>query len=87
MICPAEILAKRPVVQEQLTSEITKYLMKINPRGAAAYVEGQHFCMRMRGIKKPESVTVTTSVTGAFKEDPATRAEFLSLIQKNNFRN
>jgi GTP cyclohydrolase I len=81
----AEILARRPVVQEQLTYEITECLKKINPRGAAAYVEGQHFCMRMRGIRKSESVTVTTSVIGAFKEDQATRSEFLSLIQKGNF--
>jgi len=81
----AEILAKRPVVQEQLTNEITKYLMKIKPQGAAAYVEGQHFCMRMRGVSKPESVTVTTSVVGAFKKNQATRSEFLSLIEKGNF--
>ena len=77
-----EVLARRPVIQEQLTSEITKYLMKIKPLGAAARVEGQHFCMRMRGVKKPEASVITTSVVGAFKEDRATREEFLNHIQK-----
>jgi len=76
-----ELLAKRPVIQEQLTEEITRYLMSINATGAAARVRGQHFCMRMRGIKKPEAVMVTTSIAGSFKEDQSTREEFLSHIQ------
>jgi len=78
-----EILAKRPVIQEQLTEEITKYLMSIKASGAAARVRGQHFCMRMRGVKKPEAVMITTSVTGDFREDQSTREEFLSHIQNS----
>jgi len=76
-----EILAKRPVIQEELTEEITKYLVSIEASGAAARVRGQHFCMRMRGVKKSEAIMVTTSVTGAFKDDQSTRNEFLSHIQ------
>lgn len=80
-----EVLAKRPVIQEELTEEITKHLMSIGTGrkapGAAARVRGQHFCMRMRGVKKSEAVMVTTSVTGAFKNDQSTRNEFLSYIQ------
>jgi len=76
-----EVLAKRPVIQEQVTEEITKYLMSIKASGAAVRIRGQHFCMRMRGVKKPESVAITTSVTGAFKEDLSTRQEFLNHIR------
>lgn len=76
-----EILAKRPVIQEQFTEEITKYLMSIGASGAAARVRGQHFCMRMRGAKKHEAVMVTTSIAGSFKEDQSTREEFLAHIQ------
>jgi len=76
-----EILAKRPVIQEQLTEEITEYLMSIEASGAAARIRGQHFCMRMRGVKKPEAIMVTTSVLGDFREDQLTRNEFLSHIR------
>ena len=76
-----EVLAKRPVIQEQVTEEITKYLMDIKALGAAARIRGQHFCMRMRGVKKPESIAITTSVTGAFKDDLSTRQEFLTYLQ------
>jgi len=76
-----EILAKRPVIQEQLTEEIAEYLMSIEASGAAVRVRGQHFCMRMRGVKKPEAIMVTTSVLGDFREDQPTRNEFLSHIR------
>ena len=76
-----EIFAKRPVIQEQLTEEITKYLMSIKASGAAVRVRGQHFCMRMRGANKPEAVMITTSVAGVFKEDQLAKNEFLSYIQ------
>ena len=78
----AEVLARRPVIQEQLVSELTNYLMKIEPLGAAARISGQHFCMRMRGVNKPEATVTTTSVLGAFKENQATREEFLLHIGK-----
>ena len=76
-----EILAKRPVIQEQMTEEITHYLMSIKASGAAVRVRGQHFCMRMRGVKKPEATMITTSVAGVFKEDQLAKNEFLSYIQ------
>lgn len=78
-----EILAKRPVIQEQLTEEIAQYLMSIKASGAAVRVRGQHFCMRMRGVRKPEAVMVTTTVLGAFREDQSTRNEFLNHIQNS----
>ena len=77
-----EVLAKRPVIQEQLTEEITTHLMSIKANGAAARVSGQHFCMRMRGVKKPEATMITTSVVGAFRDDQSTREEFLNQIQR-----
>lgn len=78
----AEILAKRPVIQEQLGVEITDALMKIGSAGAAVRISGQHFCMRMRGVNKPEATVITTSVRGAFKTSQATRNEFLHHISK-----
>jgi len=78
-----EVLAKRPVIQEQVTEEITKYLMSIKALGAAVRIKGQHFCMRMRGVKKSESIAVTTSVVGAFRDDISTRQEFLNHIQNS----
>jgi len=76
-----EVLAKRPVIQEQFTEEVVGHLMSIGSAGAAVRVRGQHFCMRMRGVKKPEAAMVTTTLAGAFKEDQSTREEFLAHIQ------
>jgi len=75
-----ELLCKRPIIQEDVTTEIVKYLMTLNPLGAASRIEGQHFCMRMRGVNKPESTAITTSIAGAFKE-AATRKEFMDHIK------
>jgi GTP cyclohydrolase I len=81
-----EVLCKRPVIQEDVTTEIVDCLMTLKPLGAACRIEGQHFCMRMRGIKKPESIAVTNSIRGAF-EDSTTRKEFMDhlLKLKRNF--
>lgn len=76
-----EVLAKRPAIQEQVTEEITKYLMSMKALGAAVRIRGQHFCMRMRGVKKSEAIAITTSVVGAFRDDYSTRQEFLNHIQ------
>jgi GTP cyclohydrolase I len=78
-----EVLARRPQVQERLTSQIVDLIMdRIGAKGAAAVIEAEHLCMTMRGIKKPGSVMVTSATRGLFREDARTRAEFLSLIGK-----
>ncbi len=78
-----EIFAKRPQVQEKLTTEIADLLMKkLNPLGVLVIIEAEHLCMSMRGVKKSGIMTVTSAVRGIFKENHKTRAEALSLIKK-----
>ena len=73
--------AKRPQVQERLTSQIADTLMeKLEPRGVLVVIEAEHLCMSMRGVKKPGSVTVTSAVRGLFRDSPATRAEAMAFI-------
>ena len=73
--------AKRPQVQERLTSQIADTLMeKLEPRGVLVVVEAEHLCMSMRGVKKPGSITVTSAVRGLFRDSPATRAEAMAFI-------
>jgi GTP cyclohydrolase IA len=73
--------AKRPQVQERLTSQIADALVgALAPRGALVVIEAEHLCMSMRGVRKPGSTTVTSAVRGIFKENPATRAEAMSMI-------
>ena len=75
-----DVYAKRPQVQERLTTEIAEALMRIlEPRGAIVVIEAEHLCMSMRGVRKPGSKTVTSAVRGIFRE-PAPRAEAMSLI-------
>jgi len=77
-----EGFAKRPQVQERLTSEIADTLMdRLKPRGVFVVIEAEHLCMSMRGVKKPGSVTVTSAVRGVFAKHEKTRAEALSLIK------
>ena len=78
----AEVLGKRPVLQESLTNDIVKALEKINPDGVMVIVEGRHFCMRMRGVQKDEASVITSSVSGNFKLDLNCRQEFLQLRNK-----
>jgi GTP cyclohydrolase IA len=76
-----DLYAKRPQVQERLTSQIADALMKkLNPRGAIVVVEAEHLCMAMRGVRKPGAVTTTSAVRGLFKTNAASRAEALDLI-------
>ncbi len=76
-----EGFARRPQVQERLTGQIADALMhELSPRGAACVIEATHTCMTIRGAKKPGSTMVTSALRGAFKNDPASRAEILSLI-------
>ncbi|QLL07105.1 GTP cyclohydrolase I FolE [Mycobacterium vicinigordonae] len=76
-----DLYAKRPQVQERLTSQIADALVrKLNPRGVIVVVEAEHLCMAMRGVRKPGSTTTTSAVRGQFKTDAASRAEALDLI-------
>ncbi|MEE1621405.1 GTP cyclohydrolase I FolE [Zafaria sp. Z1313] len=75
-----ELYARRPQVQERLTTQIVEALMThLDPRGAIVVVECEHMCMSMRGVRKPGAKTVTSAVRGQLRE-PATRAEAMSLI-------
>jgi len=79
-----DMFARRLQVQERLTTEVAETIQdKIRPRGVAVVVEAQHLCMIMRGVEEQHSVTVTSSMLGAFKSDQNTRNEFLNLIQKS----
>ena len=74
-------LARRPQVQERLTTQVADALVKyLDPRGAAVVLEAEHLCMSMRGIRKPGSRTVTSAVRGIFRQSPATRSEAMSLV-------
>lgn len=75
-----EIFARRPQVQERLTTQIVDALMEhLQPKGAIVVIECEHMCMSMRGIRKPGAKTVTSAVRGQVRE-AATRAEAMSLI-------
>ena len=75
-----DVFAKRPQVQERLTTQIADSLTKLlEPRGVIVVLECEHLCMSMRGIRKPGAKTVTSAVRGQLR-DPATRAEAMSLI-------
>jgi GTP cyclohydrolase I len=75
-----DLFARRPQVQERLTTQVADSLMAIlEPRGVITVVECEHLCMTMRGVRKPGSKTVTSAVRGQLR-DPATRAEAMSLI-------
>lgn len=76
-----QLLAHRPVLQEDLTQELAALLHdRMETRGSAAYVEGLHLCMAARGINAHEARVVTSAVRGVFRENPATRQEFLDLV-------
>ena len=78
-----EAFAKRPQVQERLTSQIADLLMdKLNPQGVFVIIEAEHLCMSMRGVKKPGSTTTTSAVRGIFRKNASTRAEALALLKK-----
>lgn len=75
-----DAFARRMQVQERLTDEIKNCIQEaLNPLGVAVVIEAQHMCMQMRGIQKQNSVTTTSSFTGAFEKDK-TRKEFISLV-------
>jgi GTP cyclohydrolase IA len=76
-----DILSKRPQVQERLTTQIANTMEEaLEPRGVLVVIEAEHFCMSMRGIRKPGTMTVTSAVRGLFRQNEATRAEAMGLI-------
>jgi GTP cyclohydrolase IA len=76
-----EVFARRPQVQERLTSQVADLLMeKLDPRGVIVVLECEHMCMEMRGIRKAGARTVTSAVRGAFQRDGKVRAEAMALI-------
>ena len=76
-----EGFARRPQIQEQLTSQVAEAIMEtLQPDGVAVVVEAEHLCMTMRGVKKPGSRMITSAMRGQFKQSSVTRGEFLSLV-------
>jgi GTP cyclohydrolase I len=77
-----EIFAKRPQLQERMTSQIADTILEVlQPDGVAVVIQAEHLCMTMRGIKKPGTNVITSATRGLFRSRAATRTEFLSLVQ------
>ena len=77
-----EVFSRRLQVQERLTTQIAECLMNaLNPKGVAVVIEALHLCMSMRGVRKADAYTITSSMLGAFRKDARSRSEFLSLIR------
>ncbi|HTG61701.1 MAG TPA: GTP cyclohydrolase I FolE [Terriglobia bacterium] len=80
-----DVFARRLQVQERLTTEIAYTIMdKIKPLGVGVVIEAKHLCMIMRGVEKQNSVAVTSTMLGSFRDDRRTREEFLSLLRSKN---
>jgi GTP cyclohydrolase I len=76
-----EAFARRPQLQEQMTEQLADLLMQeLGARGVAVVLEATHTCMAIRGVRKTGSITTTSAMRGAFKDNPTTRAELLALI-------
>jgi len=77
-----DVFAKRPQVQERLTSQIAETIVEyLQPQGVMVVIEAEHLCMSMRGVEKPGAITTTSAVRGSFRKNAATRAEAMSLIK------
>ena len=77
-----ELYARRPQLQEQLTSQIADALMEyLKPKGAMVMIEAEHMCMTMRGIKKPGSKTVTYVTRGIFSEQEELQDRFFRMVR------
>ena len=78
-----EVFARRLQLQEQLTAQVADALMaELDCKGAIVYMEAEHMCMTMRGVKKPGSTTVTCAARGVFREDDRLREEFFRLLER-----
>ncbi len=76
-----DLYARRPQVQERMTSQIADGLMSVlEPAGVIVVIEAEHLCMSMRGVRKPGAKTVTSAVRGSFRDNTGTRAEAMSLL-------
>ena len=79
-----ELYSKRLQVQERMTSQIADWLEdQLAPRGVGIVLEAEHLCMTVRGVQTPGARTITSAVRGTLRDDPRTRAEFLSLVRGN----
>lgn len=79
-----DVFARRLQVQERMTTQIAETLMEtLNPQGVAVVSEARHLCMMMRGVQKQNTVVTTSAVFGAFRDDRATREEFMQLISRS----
>jgi len=77
-----DIYSKRLQLQERLTHQIANSITDfLNPRGVGVVIEGEHLCMRMRGVEKQNAIMQTSSMTGIFRKEDKTREEFLNLIK------
>lgn len=77
-----EIFSRRPQVQERMTEDVADLLMnELDAKGVGVVLAAAHTCMSIRGIRKPGSITTTSAMRGTFKTNPATRSEFMALIQ------
>ncbi|MDY6918002.1 MAG: GTP cyclohydrolase I FolE [Chloroflexota bacterium] len=77
-----ETLARRPQIQERLTSQIAEAVVDaLAPTGVGVVIEAEHMCMTLRGVRKPGSKIVTSAMRGLFRTNAATRAEFMSLVE------
>lgn len=80
-----DVYALRLQVQERLTNQIATTIMeKLDPLGAAVVIEAEHLCMRMRGVEKQNSLIITSTLLGAFRNRQETRAEFMNLIRQKS---
>ena len=78
-----DIVARRPQLQERLTSNVADIIMdELKPKGVVVVVEAEHLCMSIRGIKKPGAMTVTSAVRGLFRTNPSSRSEVLAPHQE-----
>ena len=80
-----DVVAKRPQLQERMTTQIADAIYStLEPDGAAVVIEAEHLCMMMRGVKKPGTKVITSAVRGTFRRRISTRSEFLSLIARGH---
>ncbi len=78
----AEVYSRRLQVQERLTKQIAEAIQQLlSPKGVAVVIECVHMCMVMRGVQKTSAATITSSMTGVFREDAKTREEFFGLVK------
>jgi GTP cyclohydrolase I len=80
-----EVFAKRPQVQERLTTQFADLIVThLKPKGAMVVIDAEHLCMSMRGVKKPGSRVVTSAVRGIFRTKESTRMEMLELLKERD---